>query len=259
MNELPIIVITLTVLFLLFGLFKKLSPVSSSTYITDQTIKELSKKYLKYDLLQIGLLLFLTLLLTVVFYNLFLWLSDFRVSLFENTIFAVKSYRAGLIIASLFTAMLTASMLLVYSGKLILKNNWAEYLAYNNFKYGFNYERITTLVIKCFAVITSILIILTFDYFTVFRTDNIILNGFFSLGNKTYLYSDIKDISDVQKCKAPNGNILQDRHFLIEFKDGETWNSKESGYAVYDKDIKIIELIKAKSGLDTRILEFEEN
>ena len=126
-------------------------------------------------------------------------------------------------------------------------------------QYGFNYKRILTLVVKCFAVITSILIILTFDYFTVFRTDDIILNGFFSLGNKTYLYSDILDIRDIQKSKAPNGNIVEERHFVFVFKDGKTWNSRESGYSLYDKDIKIIELVKAKSRLDTKILEFDKN
>nr|MBA3285676.1 hypothetical protein [Nitrosopumilus sp.] len=111
--------------------------------------------------------------------------------------------------------------------------------------------------IRIFAFITGLLIISFLDWYSAFGQKEVKINGLLSIGGKTYKYSDVTKIKDIERLKAPNGNIVDDPHFIIEFSDGEKWNSRENGFASYDQDSDIIDLVTAKTKIEPIELEFD--
>ena len=258
MENIPTLAITLTVIIILFEVFKKLKPPDISTFQTDKTHEQLRKKYLKYDLFSLGLFWLFIIILTFIYYFLFVWLSDFRISILKEIVIVVKPFIAAWLLSAFFTAMLTASLITIYLGKWKLKTDWDEYCAYGFMKSGYS-PKVGSIVMRTFAVITAILIIGFLDWFTAFRQDDIIVNGLFGLGNKTYQYADITDIRHVDKLKAPNGNIVEDEHYIIVFNEGSKWNSRNNGFGDYKRDTSIINLIviEQKTGRQLTKIEFD--
>lgn len=259
MDQLPIIILTLIVLLLLIALFKNLAPISKLPFQTNKTMEQLKRKYDNFELLIVGFSFLLIVVLTFIYFNVFVWLTDFRVSLLDNVVIIAKPYVGAWLIGSMFTAVLTALILVTYIGKRKLKGDWSEYAAYNNLKYGYYYEIIVRAVIKVYAVITAVLVIGFFDWFTAFRQEDIVVSNLFGLGNRIYKYSDIADIRDVQKTKALSGNIVDKKHYVIVFNDGTKWNSRDSGFDNFDKDTKIMEIVKQKTAKNLTELEFDNN
>ena len=247
---------TVLILFGLYKLFEKLLPIDKAEYKTDKTVEELRKKYLKFDLKQLGMLALFTVVLVFILFMLFSVLVDLRLSLLSDITIIVKPYREMILIISLFSGMLLATLGVFAISKRLLKNDWDEYLAYSNLKYKFNYVKVSKYTIRIFALITGVLIIAFLDWYSAFGQKEIKLNGLLSIGAKTYKYSDIIEINDVERLKAPNGNIVDDPHFIVEFKDGEKWNSRDNGFANYDQDSDIIDLITTKTNIEPIELEF---
>lgn len=257
-NNTPTLIITLTVTLLVISIFRKLKPADISGFQTDKTIDELKKKYLKYDLMQIGLLFCFTIILTFVYYKVLVAISDFNISTIKESIIVVRPFPAAWFLSAMFTAMLTATVIIGRLTKWVLKADWIEYSTYGHLKAGFS-PRMGSIVAKIFAIITGLLIVGFLDWFTVFRQNDIIVNNLFGLGNKTYLYSDIIDIRDIDKLKAPNGNIVDDKHYVIVFNDGLKWNSRNSGFGDYENDTRIMDLIESKTGRQLTELEFDSD
>jgi hypothetical protein len=258
MNDIPTLMVVLTVVFLLFWVFKALAPIDISNFHTDKSIDELKKKYMKYDLIQIGLLFIFTISLTFVYYYIFVWVSDLRISLLNETIVVVTPFLAAWFLSAMFTAMLTSTLLIMWLYQWYLKNDYDEYTSYGYIKLGFS-PKVGSIVAKSFAVITAILVMLCLDWFTAFRQDDILINNLFGLGSKVYRYSDISDIRDIRKLKAPNGNIVRDEHYIIVFSDNSKWNSRQNGFGRFEENKKVIDWIELKTGKVTRNLEFDLN
>lgn len=253
-------IISSTIVLILIGIYKlvgKILPLDKAEYKTDKTIEELRKKYLKFDLKQIGLIALTTICLVYILFELFSVLIDLRLSLLTDTIIIVKPYPEMILIISLFSGILFASLTMFAISKRILKNDWDEYLAYSNLKYKFDYVKVSKFTIRIFAFINGLLIIAFLDWYSAFGQQEIKLNELLSLSTKTYKYSDIFKIKEVERVKAPNGNILDDPHFIIEFTDGKKWNSRDNGFANYIKDSKIINFLKPKTNLEPIKLEFD--
>lgn len=254
-------IVSFTTVLILFGLYKlfgKLLPVDKAEYKSDKTIEELKKKYLKFDLKQIGMFVLLTIGLVFILIELFYVLVDLRLSLLSDITIIVKPHPEMILTISLFSGMLLASLAMFAISKRLLKNDWDEYLAYSNLKYKFNYVKVSKYTVRVFALITGLLIIAFLDWYSAFGQQEIKLNGLLSIGAKTYKYSDITKIKDVERLKAPNGNIVEDPHFIIEFTDGEKWNSRDNGFANYDQDSEIIDLLTTKTNIEPIELEFDD-
>jgi hypothetical protein len=254
-------IVSFTTVLILFGLYKlfgKIFPVDKLAYKTDKPIQELRKKYLKFDLKLLVVFVIITVALVFILFNLFSLLINFRLSLLSDVIIIVKPYPEMIFIISFFSGMLFAVLTVFLISKKQLKNNWDEYLAYSNLKYKFNYVKVSTYTIRIFAAITGLLIIAFFDWYSAFGQKEIQISGLLSIGAKIYKYSDVTQVMDIKKLKAPNGNIVEDPHFLIEFCDGASWNSRESGFGKYDQDSEIIALVVQKTGKEVVELEYEK-
>jgi hypothetical protein len=253
-------IVSFTTVLILFGLYKlfgRLLPLDKAEYKTEKTVEELRKKYLRFDLKQLGVFVLLTVGLIFILFKLFSALVDLRLSLLSDVKIIVKPYPEMLFIISLFSGMLLGSLTMFAISKRQLKTDWDEYLAYSNLKYKFNYVKVSKYTVRIFAFITGLLIIAFLDWYSAFGQQEIKINGLISIGAKTYKYSDIAKVKDIERLKAPNGNIVNDPHFIIEFTDGEKWNSRENGFANYNQDSEIIDLITTKTKIEPIELEFD--
>jgi len=125
---------TVLILFELYKLFGKLLPIDKAEYKTEKTVEELRKKYLRFDLKQLGVFVLLTVGLVFILFKLFPVLVDLRLSLISDVTIIVKPYPEMLFIISLFSGMLLTSLTMVAISKRQLKTDWDEYLAYSNLK-----------------------------------------------------------------------------------------------------------------------------
>jgi hypothetical protein len=250
--------IVVVVLSLLFVLFKKVLPLSSAVAKTDKSIEELRAKYKKLDFIQIGLFFLFAPILTFIYYLVFTSIKTFLFSLYVDTQIVVR-FDIAFIIIGFFAALVTGAILLTFFSRRRLKQDWEEYTAYNNLKYGFNYDKVVQISMKVLTGLTIVFLVLFFDWFTIFRTEDVIVNNLFGVGSRTYNYSDISEIRDVLKLKAPNGNIVEDEHYIIVFSDGEKWNSRYSGFADFHDDTRIIELVQKRTRKELVKLEFDRD
>lgn len=253
-------IISFTTILILLGLYKlfgRLLPINKSEYKTEKTVEELSKKYLKFDIKQIGIFFILLIGFVYIFYKLFSALIHLRFTMLSDITIIVKPDAAMLLLISLFSGMLIASLITFVIVKQQLKSDWNEYLAYSNLKYKFNYVKLSKYTIKVFTYITGILIIAFLDWYSTFGQQEIKINGLLSLGTKSYSYSEVITIKDIERLKAPNGKIVNDPHYIIEFSDGENWNSRDNGFANYEQDSQIIELVLTKTPIEIIELEFD--
>ena len=245
------------VLILLILLFRKISPLSSAVAKTHKPLVVLRAEYRHIDLTHLGFLFLTAPVLTFIYYKLFVVAYNFRLSLYDD-IQIIVGFQSAFMVIAIFAAIVTSTILSMYYLKRKLKYDWEEYVAYNNLKYGFNYYKIGHIIMNGIAAITIISLIAIFDWFVIFRNKEIVVNTLFGFGTKTYNYTDVSEIRDVQKSKAPNGNIVEDEHYVIVFSDGEKWNSRQSGFPDFNENLRIIELIKSKTGKELVALEYDK-
>jgi hypothetical protein len=247
---------TIIILFGLYKLFERLLPVENTEYKTEKSFEELRKKYLKLDIKQLAIFALMTVVFVYFLFEIFSILIDFRLSFVSDKTFIVKPYPEMIFIISLFSGILLSSLIMFLISKRLLKNDWHEYLAYTNLKYKFNYLKVSRYSVRIFALITGLLLVGFLDWYSAFGQKEIKLNGLLSIGSKTYKYSDIAKIEEVERFKAPNGDIINDPHFIIEFTNGDKWNSRDNGFANYHKDWQIIEFVLTKTNIKTKYIEF---
>ncbi len=65
-------------------------------------------------------------------------------------------------------------------------------------------------------------------------------------------------LKSVDKLVAPNGNIVENKYFVIDFNSNNKWSSRHGGNSNYDKDIEMINYILTKTGLELNYLEFDD-
>jgi hypothetical protein len=150
-------------------------------------------------------------------------------------------------VISIFGGLLIAVPVSFWIGKRQLKADWPEFLAYTNLKYKFDSIKVMKYVTGFLTVLLALLLTVFFDWYSAFGKEEVKINGALSLGQRTYKYSDITRIKELEKFYAPSGKIVTNPHFVIEFNDGRKWNSRESGFDNYEKNRQILELVIAKT------------
>lgn len=252
-----LVVASAVAFFLVLRTFHKLIPLNSPNFETHSTFKKLKEKYKRFDAIQLGIQFATAAGLFFAFKRAFSTIANLMQPSIDDVIILVKPFSGMILTLSLFCAILISTLLSLAIVKAQLKDDWSEYLAYLNLKYKFNYVRVSKYVIPIFALATVSLAVGVLDFYTVFGKDHIKTNGLLSLGTTTYSYEDVVEVKEVEKLIAPNGNVVVDPHYVIEFNNGENWNSRENGFANYSQDSQIIDLVLSKTDLTLIVLEFD--
>jgi len=250
-------ILTVATILGLYFLLGKLVPAEKSEYKTEKSFETLSAKYRIFDLKYMGIFLVMVVISGYLFYEIFLLFTGFRTSLLSDAVIVVGPRIELLLMPSLFCALLSSSLLITLLIKRQLKDDWNEYMAYYNLKYKFNYAKAAVYLTRILAVITVIVTIASLDWFSSFGQKEIKMNGFLSLGTKSYHYSDVSNVIVVMKVKAPNGNIRNEPYFLVTFNDGNKWSSRDHGFSDQQKNKEIIALVSKQSNKAPSQVEFE--
>lgn len=100
------------------------------------------------------------------------------------------------------------------------------------------------------AVAACVLIPLALGWYVCFRSDGIVINRLFTLGEVRYRYDEITDIARVQKFPVPNGNLKDRPHIALRFSDGTIWKSVDEGRSQdLARDIVILQLLSRTTTL----------
>ena len=70
------------------------------------------------------------------------------------------------------------------------------------------------------ATFAIILVTLGSGWYVVFRSNDVILNRFWSVGEQRFAYTDATDLAKVARITAPNGNVKNRPHVAVRFADG---------------------------------------
>lgn len=262
MSNLYIPLISAIVFFFVFKLLAKIFPSDQSQYKTDKNFYELETKYNKTKNLMVVVYLILSIVFSICFYFGFKELSDNILSNNLDSIILVKPEKGAWFVCAIFSGMFFSSISVFVINMNKLGEDWHEYLAFINMFYNrrfkFNYIRVTKYSFGLIMVIIGVLIAMVFDWYTSFDKNEIKVNSILSFGTKIYKYSEVKEIRNIEKFEAPNGNIKDDKHYIFVFEDGLKWNSRNSGFKEHDENKKIIDLVSIKSGLKPIFLEFDK-
>lgn len=256
-------IISAVIIAIIFKLLAKLFPLSQSQFKTNKSFYELESKYksTKNQGAIIGFIIGIG--LTACFFFGLRELSDTILMSKLDSIVLVKPEMGAWLVCSMFLGLLFSSLCvnLMYMNK--LGENWNEFLAfvslwyYNRFK--FDYIKVSKYVYGAATIIIAIFTFMLFDWYTSFEKDVIKVNNLLSFGTVQYDYNEVIEIRDIQNYQAPNGNIKEDRYFIIAFKDGVEWNSRNKGIKDQTKNQEIIDLVSNKSRMKPLFLEFDLN
>jgi hypothetical protein len=94
-----------------------------------------------------------------------------------------------------------------------------------NLKHGYDGRRATWPLLGCFAALCVVLVLAIGNWQTVFDRHEVRFQSWLGLARSTYPYSAVKDIRTAGQFRAPNGDVVQRREWIIEFADGARWKT----------------------------------
>lgn len=108
----------------------------------------------------------------------------------------------------------------------------------------------------------AVAILWVFGQHTAFTQQEIQYKEIYGFYTKTYQYSDVVKIKEIEKVNVPKGGIIHHLHLVIEFNDGKIWNSRDftgdfDGGVDTDQRKKIINLVCSKTNLVLEKLEYD--
>ena len=249
--------LTVIVLAVLYKLFQYLF-LNKAAYASHKSFAALKIEYAAHYFKSQGAFLLFASVATFLLYKLLPWLLDYKLSFISDSIFVIKSGKDMCLATSLFSGLFVATIATFMLAKRQLQENYPEYLAYFSRRYRFDAVMITKYTMGIYAVGVTALIIVFFGHYTIFGQKDIKIGKPFYVGTKTYKYSNVVSIKEVERLHAPNGNIVNDPHYIIRFSDGGKWSSRDDGFETHELNTDVINLIKANTHLQPVKVEFDE-
>ena len=113
-------------------------------------------------------------------------------------------------------------------------------------------ERVLQTIFVCLTVIAVLLLELSLDHYTRFDPTGVRINGFWTLGSRSFTYEDIKELRAVTSFTAPNGKHVERPHFSIHFVDGTRWRTLHFHDTDPVADEKLFDFLREQTGLEIR-------
>lgn len=238
---------------LIFGFLAKVMPYKASPSIVQQDFGSLKNKYQKWEFLSIIILFIFIPATTYVFRELFTSLYHLLSEKDEQIVFKIDPDKNLWFLPAciLSFALIGYPMNFVY--KIMLGNNYDDYLIFTNLKHGFDGMRVLRYISITFGILTTIILVLMSDYSIKIYPDKIIQDDFITLGQNTYGFNQIKSISFVQNIETKQG-LEPDPYYVIKYNDNRYWNTNTGLKGTSRlKEITHFLSIKSNKPIDTLI------
>jgi hypothetical protein len=242
----PIIVL---VLFLL----AKIVPHKHKVDTLEVDFATLKKKYQKWDILS-GILLFI--LIPGMAYLIGLLFSTIFYSPENNEseiIYHIATSRLMWFMPGLFLSFALIRFPMTFIYKLILKEDYNQFMLYSDLKTGADGMKIINYITWISGLGSVLLLVLLSDYSINIYKEKVVLNDFLTFSNKSYAFSEIQSINYIQPIN-PNTGKPENPSYFIRFKDNGYWDTSRGLEDDNNRQEEIINYLSEKTKLTINLL-----
>ncbi len=140
----------------------------------------------------------------------------------------------------------------------VLKERYADFELYESLFYKYDVRTAHRHLGAILAVFVCAAIWLSAHWYTYFMPDGIVLNALLRIEEERFSYTEILDIQTAPRFRAPAGNVVNERRYVIHFRNGRSWDSNTT--IAEDAPMEdIIHYVSQHSGVrvdELRVLDF---
>ena len=241
------IVISTFLTVVLFALFKMFAPHHERKDIDEKRMQQMSKKFVRYELLTIFPLFISIGIVTFLIY----YFGNFIVSFFpfKTTYDFYVSTKSDLwlfpgVVLGLGFIMIFLDSLYVY---LLGEKDYTLLQEFSNRRYGFDGRKVITPFCNFMMILGIVLFILSLRPCVIVDDGKMTIQHFFSLSPKTISLNEIKKAVQYENVTAPNGNIKPLEHIIFfDAQQNEILNTRDM---VLDLDERFVEFVLRENEL----------
>jgi len=156
------------------------------------------------------------------------------------------------VLAALFLGIFGSAVFIDFLYRSILRERYQDYANTSYRRNPSGYSRILLLPWLNWGMSIALvaLLAMAINSYAHFRTDSIVVNPILSFTEARHEYSDVVEVAQVTRYRAPNGDMKNRPHIAIRFANGSVWTSIEGGRssdAIIDQ--RIVQILEDKTGL----------
>jgi hypothetical protein len=207
----------------------------------------LNKKYQKWNAL--SLILFLVIAGALIYFGsiLFQSLNRSLTGTSPRILFTILPEHYTWIFCAACFSIVLSGYLTMLTMRAVLQERHEEFVLYGEFKSGINANKFFMRMMIVLLPIGMLLLFFLSDYSVKILNNNIIVDEFAGLENRTYSFYEISSIQHISNSRRKNATYYNP-HYHITFIDNSYWNTDE-GLNPGDQGEKIILFLKTKTGL----------
>jgi hypothetical protein len=192
----------------------------------------------------------LAVLAGLVLFKLFQWLDDLIHRGGDTADFDFRIATFVWAIPSLFLAIIVGAVPCHLLMRWLLGDRFQDFILFGDLSQGFDSMKLAVVLSALLLIVVAIAVLFCFDYSTRIDDSGMDINSLFSLGTRHRDYSEVAEIRKVQSFKAPNGAIVRNEYYELEFDDGKTWSFRDNVFEGGDaKETEVFEYLSQRTGL----------
>lgn len=206
-------------------LLQKLAPLPEGYATAGPSLEDLRPRFRKWRIW--GVLIFFVGIVP----SGFAWWYVFReigvrnAARFQPAVFHLHAADEVLAVPCLFLGFATSGALLMVAYRHLLGENYADYVRYDNLSTGYDSRPVARPMLLGVFGLSILFLGAAISWHVVFQQDQVMFRSWYGLAETTKLYSEVKDIRTAAQLRAPNGNLVDRREYIVEFDDGSTWST----------------------------------
>ncbi|WP_160680106.1 hypothetical protein [Clostridium sp. C8-1-8] len=211
----------------------------------------LSKKYKWWRVFTLFILMCITIAISIILPNIISLVSKNAINSSSEVIYLINPDYGFWMLPCVFWGGIVSIVLASSLMKILLGGSYREFYVFLNSPYGMearNGEYLTIIISIIVGIGVMIFYVFGINWYVKLTNNNIVENTCFGFSQRKYNYKDVKNITTYDKVQYKDSKIEDDYHIVIEFKDGQKWDSLGYGRSNnIDYDKMIANYISQKS------------
>lgn len=228
----------------------RLAPIEE--YQTNKSKEELRSEYFKWYLGSTGFYLLITVVFVCIYYFLFSFLGELRISGFTPAVFEYSACGVMWFLPCLFLGLLTALAPSFLIMRKLLQGRYDEYWYYHDQIHKYSTKRLLPYVVWGTAIFSSGMLLVCFQHYARFSENEILINRVAQISVDKYVLDDIHELAYILNVKVGirRNQKKYDPHYRILFKDNTEWSTKDSMFCIAkDNYVSLFDYLEEKTGL----------
>lgn len=203
----------------------------------------LNNKYKWWRIFTLVIIICILIAISIILPNIISLVSNNAIKSSGEVMYLINPDYGFWILPSVFWGIIASALLTSFLMKMLLGRNYREFYIFINSPYGMEvrYGEYLSIILSIIAgIVVMVFYLFGINWYVKFTNNNIIEKSCFGISERKYNYEDIKNITTYDKVQYNDSKIEDDYHIVIEFKDGQKWDSLgygRSNNSAYDKMI----------------------